>query len=170
MRIKINNKCGLYFGLISALMLLGGCSDQFSNSSSEPISREAALKHNLGIPLPPSASKVQFQLKTGGLQAMDFFLRFSVSPNEADAAVQAIIDDNNMRMNRNLLFQKTVLPIESGEIEEDQVEPRSVVLDIPAWWEVDAIKRGYFRVEEEGYAPAIWYDADNSIIFFRQCD
>ena len=109
-------------------------------------------------------------MKTGGLQVMDFFLRFHVAPSEADTAIQNIVDNNNQKMKRTLLFPTTVLPIQSVGKSDKPVEHRPVESDIPMWWEVKSIKKGFRRTEGQSYAPTIWYDADSSFIFVRQCD
>ena len=147
---------------------LAACSDVTVLQTSTPISKEEFAAKRLGIPLPSSASSIEFYRKTGGLQQLDFYLRFQVAPEEADAAVERIIDDNNRMMKRSLSYPKTEISVTS--VPKVPLPNGASADGVPGWWRSQQIVRGFVRGEDVSYAPTIWYDADRSIIFLRQGD
>lgn len=142
-------------------------------ASKDPVSLKEARNINLGIPLPDSASEIQYDLRVGGLQQMSLFLRFQVDPQEADQAIQAIIDNNNRMMNRSLKFSAVQLPLPKTELKENdmyQLNPNQSTLKVPSWWATNEVTDGYIRSELASYAPSIIYDKNRSIIYVRQID
>jgi hypothetical protein len=142
-------------------------------ASNGPVSLKEARSINLGIPLPDSASEIQYDLRVGGLQQMSLFLRFQVDPKDADHAVQAIIDNNNRMMKRSLAFPSVQLPIpEAGPKDHDvhQQGTNHICPNTPSWWRTHEITVGYIRSELASYAPAIFLDKKRSIIYVRQID
>ena len=146
-------------------------SDELRLASNGPVSLQEANNARLGIPLPNSASEIEYDLCVGGLQRMSLFVRFRVSPREADEAIQAIIDQNNRMMSRSLPYTKAALPVASNEAEGAETKsPAEPERKAPVWWKADEILSGYMRSELAPYAPTILYDQKEAYIYLYQID
>ena len=148
-------------------VLLSACSLDSTDRSDLPLTLQDIQKKHLGVPFPKSASDIYYVFYSGGLQNMEFMLRFNVAPEDAAQAINQILEDNNKKMKRSLRFSQSLLP---------PAKPAKMYVDSQgrfapvAWFSPQSIARGYMRSESESYAPTIWYDSENSIVYFYESD
>jgi hypothetical protein len=146
-----------YFAFLIA-PFLAGCEMESTVRSDKPLTSAEAGNLNL----PASASEIYYLIYGGGLQDLEYFVRYRVPPSEADQIIETLIAGNNKVMTRTLPFLRTSLP--SPRPAEPYVDSIGRFKPI-SWWQPQTIRNGYFRGETAGHAPRIWYDSDNSIIY-----
>ena len=98
---------------------------------------------------------------------MEFLLRFKVAPDDAAKAINEIIADNNKKMQRSLPFPQSTLP--PAKPHKTYVDSFGRFKPVP-WFSPQSIAHGFMRTESVSYAPTIWYDSDNSIVYFCETD
>ncbi len=153
------------WGLLLTFSIVGSsCSDHSIKQSNAPLTVEQATKLNLGIPFPKSATDIFYYLETSGLQGLKLLLRFHVDHNQSESAIEAIINENNRRMGRDLEFPKYTITTPS------QGRPIASAPSLPAWWLPQYIRKGYMTTESKAFAPTIWYDANESIVYVYEVD
>jgi|GEM_PF-2827584 len=147
--------------MLPALSLLLGSCDDISRSD-RPLSRVAAVGM-VSSPLPPSARNIYYVFHAGGLQYMQYFLRFDVDKSELDAAVEALIADNNKTMETHLPYARNFLVKGWGPRPDSDIAPLK-------WWNPSSIRNGYYRGEDVSHGLEIWADEDLGRVYVSQSD
>lgn len=155
-----------YLSLISVAVvtfLSYGCSDEATMRSDLPATKASVDKQHLGVPMPTSAHSIYYLLFSGGLQDLEFFVRFEVDPKDLDAAVDALVAWNNKQMGRALAYPRSPLATAAPPV------PRSEFLPMP-WWDPAVISTGYYLGHDESHALKIFVDQARSRIYLYQND
>lgn len=114
--------------------------------------------------LPSSATNIYFLYFAGGLQDLERFVRFTVSPDTVDHVVEDLIRANNRQFKHSLSYPRS--PLSSAP----PVSPRPQFLPM-TWWTPSDIKTGYYRgAGLTGYSLRIWADTITGTVFIYQND
>ncbi len=149
--------------VVIVALLSCGCSDNAIVRCDLPATKAAVDKEHLGVPMPTSAHSIYYLFFSGGLQDLEFFVRFEVDPKDLDAAVDALVAWNNKQMGRALAYPRSLLSAAVPPV------PRSEFLPMP-WWDPSAISPGYYRGHDESHALKLFVDQARSQIYFYQND
>lgn len=147
---------------IFLILGVAGCSDESLSRSDAPLGRAAAMKQ-LAIPLPASAHNVYYLDFVGGMQDLERFVRFDVAPKELDAAVDALIADNNRMMRSALPYPRAAISAADLPGPRPQFDPMK-------WWDPGTATKGYYRGSIDAYALRIIVDEGRSRIYLYQND
>ena len=139
------------------------CSDEAIMRSDNPLTKAEAVKAHIDYPFPSSANSIYYLLYGGGMQDLESYVRFDVSPEELDAAVDALVTWNNAEMKRSLPYPRVA--IAAAEFPR----PMKSFLPMP-WWDPSAITAGYYRGHNDGFALRIFVDQARSRIYVYKND
>lgn len=123
----------------------------------------SVANNDLSFPLPATAKEVYLHSYAGGLQDSDVLVRFDVSPEDLDRAVDDLLVRNNGDYTRSLPYLKQELSSAPGLAPRKQFQPVT-------WWDVTSIRNGYYRGEETSFALQIWVDSDHHRVYVHQND
>lgn len=152
--------------LIPLLSLFLLSCDEVRKSDS-PVSPEEALKlADVRLPLPSSASDVQFRL-SGGTQDWDLFVSFSAPEADTETMIKAELESDR-KTGANLQPGYSGIDFEKHPITPATI-PDLVGYFPPRWWHPADIKKGYFVGPlDGGRAPRFWVDTQANRTFFFQ--
>lgn len=139
------------------------CSDETTFRSDKPLTKAEATKRHLDYPFPPSAHSIYYLIYSGGTQDLETYVRFNVDPEELDSAVDALVTWNNAQMKTSLIYPRVAVGA------ADFPTPMKSFLPMP-WWDIAAIKTGYYRGHNESHALRIFVDQSHSRIYIYQND
>lgn len=144
------------------LPLLACCTNDTTTRSDKPLSRAVALGQ-LHRALPASAHDIYFLCFTGGMQSFEQYVRFDVDPGELDAAIDALVAENNRMIKRSLEYPRLSLE------KSPHVDARKEFLPMP-WWNPSVVTKGYYRGENTVWALQIIADTEHSRVYVREMD
>lgn len=151
----------LVIALLSLAILSFSCSEKAQLRSDTPVSRSTATTLLSDVPFPASAHSIYYLMFGGGMQDLEFLVRFDVDPSDLDAAVDSLVAWNNTQMSRALPY--TRLPL-SGIFPPT---PRKDFQPV-RWWDPATISTGYYRGQDDAWALKIFVDQVHSRIYMWQ--
>lgn len=157
-----------WVGMLATTVFMASCMGQQVQRSDVPLSLAEARRLNLSVPFPNSATDIYYVFEAGGMQEMLMLVKFRVPPQDADKAIDDIVAANNLQMKRSLAFARKGLP--APRPATPYVNSTIPSLKPVPWFVPQSIRNGYMRSESTSYAPAIWYDADHSVVYLLEAD
>ena len=151
----------LVIATFSLAILSLGCSDKAQLRSDVPVSRSVATTVLVDVPLPASAHSIYYLMFGGGLQDLEFLVRFDVDPADLDAAVDSLVAWNNKQMSRALSYPRSPISGTSPPAPRKDFQPVS-------WWDPATISTGYYRGQDDAWALRIFVDQARSRIYMWQ--
>ena len=153
------------FILVTATLALASfsvsCSDKAQLRSDVPVSRPAAKTDLVDVPLPASAHSIYYLMFGGGLQDLEFLVRFDVDPSELDSAVDSLVAWNNKQLSRSLPYPRSPIVGTTPPTPRKDFQPVN-------WWDPATISTGYYRGQEDAWALRIFVDKARSRIYMWQ--
>jgi hypothetical protein len=136
-----------------------------STAPTPPLSLEAA-KHDQwvsSLPFPDSATSIYYVYHAGGMQEFEFFVRFTVDPNDLERAVSDLLTDHDKTTRAQHSY--TSVPIANAPPPPD--EP---LLLHTSWWNPRSITNGYSRGSTNRPPFHIWVDTNRHTIYLCETD
>ena len=146
---------------LSVATLNLSCSDKPQLRSDAPVSRSVATKVLVDVPLPASAHSIYYLMFGGGLQDLEFLVRFDVDPSDLDLAVDSLVAWNNKQMSRALPYPRSPILGSAPPAPRKDFQPVS-------WWDPTTISTGYYRGQDDAWALRIFVDQARSRIYMWQ--
>ena len=113
------------------------------------------------VPFPTSAHSIYYLMFSGGLQDLEFLVRFDVAPADLDAAVDSLVAWNNKQMSRALSYPRSPIAGTSPPAPRKDFQP-------VRWWDPVTISTGYYRGQDDAWALKIFVDQARSRIYVWQ--
>jgi len=146
---------------LSLAILSWGCSNKPQLRSDAPVSRSMATTVLVDVPLPSSAHSIYYLMFGGGLQDLEFLVRFDVDPKELDSAVDSLVAWNNKQHSRALPYPRSPISATTPQSPRKDFQPVN-------WWDPTTISTGYFRGQDDAWALRIYVDQARSRIYIWQ--
>jgi hypothetical protein len=117
------------------------------------------LEAFLSVDLPKSAKNMYVAQYAAGLQTLDEYIRFEVSPDDISEAISAIVKWDTPPKNDMSFYDRR--PIEPSRF----INPGAEIGKL-SWWQLDSIRRGYVYLKKDD-TRQFWVDLDKNVIYFH---
>ena len=144
---------------------LAGCHPfETLHRADTPLSLEAARRDPWisSLPLPDPATDFYY-VDHVGMQAFEFFVRFTVEPKDLENTVSNILSDHDKAIGSKNSY--TSFPIANAP-----PSPEAPLLLHTSWWNPHSITNGYYRGSTTPRPLYMWVDTDRNTIYLCETD
>ena len=146
---------------ISATLLIS-CGMESTERSDLPLP-SATVARMFDMPLPKSAHSVYYLQHAGGMQDLEFYLRFDVDPSDIHKAADDLVTWNKGVLGKHLAYPRA--PLSASALSTPRIDFQPM-----PWWDPSSVTTGYYRGSIEAYALQIIVDEGRSRIYLYQND